>query len=161
MHRRGYLHLLLRLQHALIPSMTAGMSMAGSRHTAALGHPYDRVCSSTEDTITDTIPAQTLISASSLRGAACVTTWKHHLRKPSSCLSLQAYLGEAVDVQLHEGTHVTGNAPNSEDSINDTIPAQTLIPAASFHLLCGVQHVSRLRSIVTGCPHPLCHCRPI
>lgn len=33
-------------------------------------------------------------------------------------LYVQAYLGKDVDVQLHEGTHVTGYAPNSEDAIN-------------------------------------------
>ena len=30
---------------------------------------------------------------------------------------LQAHLGDDVDVQLHEGTRVTGYAPNSEDVI--------------------------------------------
>ena len=31
---------------------------------------------------------------------------------------LQAYLGDRADVQLHEGTRVTGYAPNSEDAIS-------------------------------------------
>ncbi|KAA6425682.1 MAG: beta-glucosidase-related glycosidase, partial [Trebouxia sp. A1-2] len=32
--------------------------------------------------------------------------------------AIKAYLGDGVDVQLHEGTRVTGYAPNSEDAIN-------------------------------------------
>ncbi len=33
-------------------------------------------------------------------------------------VAVQAYLGDGVDVQLHEGTRVTGYAPNSEDAIS-------------------------------------------
>lgn len=32
--------------------------------------------------------------------------------------AIKAYLGDGADVQLHEGTRVTGYAPNSEDAIN-------------------------------------------
>ena len=42
---------------------------------------------------------------------------------PSCLLALQGHLGEEVEVQLHEGTHVTGHALTSEDAITDTIPA--------------------------------------
>lgn len=33
-------------------------------------------------------------------------------------VAVQAYLADGVDVQLHEGTRVTGYAPNSEDAIS-------------------------------------------
>ena len=46
---------------------------------------------------------------------------------PSPLLSLQAYLGKEVEVQLHEGTRVTGYAPNSEDAINACTDADVCI----------------------------------
>jgi len=42
----------------------------------------------------------------------------HGLKRQLTEVAVQAYLGDGVDVQLHEGTRVTGYAPNSEDAIS-------------------------------------------
>lgn len=42
----------------------------------------------------------------------------HRLERQPTEAAVQAYLGDGVDVQLHEGTRVTGYAPNSEDAIS-------------------------------------------
>ncbi len=42
----------------------------------------------------------------------------HRVERQLAEVAVQAYLGDGVDVQLHEGTRVTGYAPNSEDAIS-------------------------------------------